>query len=199
MHKSLLGVIALAALLTGLALAPRPSTSPAPAASAFSVDSVHSFVVFRCKHLNTSYAYGMFNKISGTVNWDEAEAAGSSLELEVATDSVNSGNSKRDTHLKSGDFFAASEFPKATFKSKSVKKAGDNAFDVTGDFTLHGVTKEIAVKLEKTGQGKDRNGGDLIGFESTFTVNRADYGIKFMPDGLGSEVRITVSLECGKK
>ncbi len=176
------------------ALAPRATVEAPAAATSYKVDGTHSFVNFRCKHLNTSYAYGRFDKVSGTITWDAAAPESSSLAIEVATDSVSTANVKRDGHLKSGDFFAASEFPKATFKSKSVSKAGDNTFDVKGDFTLRGTTKEITVKLEKTGEGKSQ-GGPIVGFEATFTINRLDYGVKYMPDALGQDVRITVALE----
>lgn len=196
MKRILVSALAVSALGL-LAFAPARSLSPAPAAAAYTVDGVHSFVTFRCKHLNTSYAYGRFDKISGTVNFDDAKPESSSLSVEVATDSVSTHATKRDDHLKSGDFFDVAQFPKATFKSKSFKKTGDNAYDVTGDFTLRGTTKEITVKLEKTGQGKGPSGGDIIGFETTFTINRVDYGVKFMPDMLGTDVRITVAIEAG--
>jgi len=195
--RLLIGALAIGSVCSALALAPR-SEAPAPAsANAYTVDGVHSFVVFRCKHNNASYAYGMFHKISGSVNFDEAAPDSTTLNLEVGTDSVSTGNSKRDGHLKSADFFSASEFPTATFKSKSAKKTGDNTFDVSGDFTLRGVTKPLTIKLEKTGQGKGQ-GKELIGFESTFTINRMDYGVKYGPGALGDDVRITVSIEAGK-
>ena len=182
-----------------LAFAPRAATTEAPAAaSTWNIDPVHSSCIFRCKHFNTANFYGRIDKMTGTISFDEANPESSSLNVDVATDSVNTGADKRNGHLKSGDFLSASEFPKATFKSKSFKKAGENTFDVKGDFTLRGVTKEITVKLEKTGQGKGQM-GEIIGFETTFTIDRLDYGVKFMPDALGHEVRLTISLEAGKQ
>lgn len=189
-------LVLLAAGLAAFAPAnPAPTAEVAPAAAnSYDVDSVHSFVNFRCKHFNTSFAYGRFDKVSGTISWDSSKPEAGSLNIEVATDSVSTGNIKRDGHLKSGDFFNASEFPKATFKSKSFTKTGENTFDVKGDFTLRGTTKEITVKLEKTGEGKGQ-AGPIIGFETTFTIDRIDFGVKYMPDALGKEVRITVALE----
>lgn len=188
-----------ALIVSALGLLAFAPTAPAPtvAAGSYNVDGTHSFVNFRCKHMNTSYAYGRFDKVSGTIAFDDAKPEASSMNIEVSTDSVSTGNGKRDGHLKSADFFDAAQFPKATFKSKSFKKSGENTFDVTGDFTLRGTTKEVTVKLEKTGQGKGQGGADLIGFETTFTINRLDYGVKFMPDNLGTDVRITVALEAG--
>jgi len=199
--RILVGVLALGTIFGAMALAPHaPNTpAPAPAPAAYTIDGVHSFVVFRCKHNNAAYAYGMFSKIFGSLNFDESAPESSSLTAEVGTASVSTGQDKRDNHLKSGDFFGAEEFPKATFKSKSFKKSGENTFDVVGDFTLRGVTKEVTVKLEKTGQAKDgRSGKDLIGFEGVFTINRMDYGVKYGAGALGNDVRITFSVEAGK-
>lgn len=196
--------IVLAAALTVssaalLAFAPRSGETPAPAAaSTWNIDPVHSSCIFRCKHFNTANFYGRFDKMTGSINFDESKPEASTLAVEVDTNSVNSGADKRNGHLKSGDFLSATEFPKATFKSKEFKKAGENAFDVKGDFTLRGVTKEITIKLEKTGQGKGQM-GEIIGFETTFTFDRLDYGVKYMPDALGHEVRLTISLEAGKQ
>ncbi len=197
MKRILISALALSACGL-LALAPTSGNSTPAAPAAYNVDGVHSFVTFRCKHLNTSYAYGRFDKVTGTINFDDAKPEASTLSIEVATDSVTTANANRDKHLKSDAFFDASQFPKATFVSKSFAKGGENTFDVKGDFTLRGVTKEITIKLEKTGQGKGQGGKEIIGFESTFTINRLDYGVKFMPDALGQDVRITVSLESGK-
>ena len=200
--KILLAAAVAASSAALLAFAPRATESAAPApASAWNIDPVHSSGIFRCKHFNTAYVFGRLDKITGTIDFDEANPAASTMNVEVSTESIHTGQPPRDNHLKSDAFLDSKEFPTATFKSKEFKKgAGDNTFDVRGDFTLRGVTKEITVKLEKTGQGKNpQSGADIIGFESTFTIDRLDYGVKFMPDALGHDVRITVSLEAGKK
>jgi len=189
-----LGLVGAAGLLGGMS-APRAEV-PA-AAGAWSVDPTHSSMVFRIKHLNTAFFYGTFNKVTGTVNFDEAKPEASSLELAVQVDSLESHADGRNTHLKSKDFFNVAEFPTATFKSTSWKGSG-TSFDVTGDMTLHGVTKPLTIKLEKTGQGKGQR-GEIIGFESVFTIKRSDFGITFMPDGLGDEVKLMVGLEAGAK
>src|SRR5258708_996229 len=100
------------------AFAPRATEAPAApaAASTYTVDGVHSFCSFRCKHLNTSFAYGRFDRISGTISFDEAAPTSSTMEIEVNTDSVSTGNAKRDGDLKNAGFLSASEYPKATFK-----------------------------------------------------------------------------------
>lgn len=191
------GVLALvgAAGFVGGMGAPRAETPAAP--GAWGVDPVHSSMVFRIKHMNTAYFYGTFNNVTGTINFDEAKPEASSLDLTVQIESVETHAEPRNKHLKSKDFFNAAEYPTATFKSTSWKGSG-NSFDVTGDMTLHGVTKPVTIKLEKTGQGKGQR-GEIVGFESNFTIKRSDFGITFMPDGLGDEVKVMVGLEADAK
>jgi len=197
----IVGSVASLATLCSLGLAPSAplATSAGVTADSYTVDPVHSTMIFRIKHNNVAYFYGRFNEVTGIISFDPASEGASSLDLTVKTDSVDAGNEKRTGHLKSADFFNAAKFPTSTFKSTKFAKASGDSYDVTGDLTIHGVTKPITVKLEKTGQGPGPRGGELIGFESTFTVSRKDFGITFMPDGLGDDVRITVSLEAGKK
>ena len=187
------------AVLVGIvSLAGLPSQARVlPAANSYSIDPVHSSVAFRIKHFNIAPFYGQFDDISGSLSFDEADPTKSTLEVSIKVDSVNTHNDKRNGHLKSPDFFNAAKFPTMTFSSKSFAKASENAYDVAGDLTIHGVTKPITVKLEKTGAGK-MQGQDKIGFASDFTVKRSDFGITFMPDGLGDEVKIMLGLEAGK-
>ncbi len=177
-----------------------PSSVPAPAPAAtktYKIDSVHSSAVFRIKHNNASHFYGRFNDISGTIVYDEANPAGSSVEVTIKADSVMTGNGKRDEHLKSPDFFNAGEFPVLTFKSKGVKKGSGKAeFEVAGDLTIHGVTKPLTVKVAHTGTGKSRD-GEVAGFETVFTIKRTDFGMTYMVGPLGDDVQITISLEGG--
>ncbi|MCG3123598.1 MAG: Protein YceI [Phycisphaerales bacterium] len=167
-----------------------------PMADTFQVDAVHSSVLYRIKHLNTAWSYGRFNDVSGTFNIAE----GGTIDVTVKTDSVDSGNEKRDGHLKSPDFFSAKEFPEMSFKSSSITKTGDNTFEATGTFTLKGVSKELTVPIEKTGEGPGMRGqGKIQGFEAKFTINRSEYGMNFMPQGLSEQVTVIVSLEGGSK
>ena len=185
-------------LLTGAAGLLATTAAPAaPAAiaaeGAFKVDPVHSSVVFRIRHA-TSFFYGRFNQVSGSFDLNAADPTKSSLEVSVKTESIDSNNSKRDQHLKSQDFFSATEFPAITFKGKDFKKSADNKWEVKGDLTLHGVTKPVTIAVEDTAAGA---GG---GLEAKFAIKRSDYGMGFMSDkGLGDEVTIMVGLEGGKK
>jgi polyisoprenoid-binding protein YceI len=176
-----------------------PKSSPAPAAEVYTIDPVHSTIMFRVKHLGVSYVFGRFNQVSGSVSLDAEKPESSKVAIEIKTDSIDSNNPDRDAHLKSDSFFDVKQFPKATFTSTSVKKAGDKKFSVTGDLALHGVTKPVTVEIENVGKGKGMKGGELAGFFGTFTIKRADFGINYMPDGLGDEVAVTVSVEAGKK
>lgn len=169
----------------------------ASSADGYAVDGVHSFVNFRVMHNNVSYAYGRFNRISGSFDLSSKTPDAGSIDLTIHTDSVDTANGKRDDHLKTQQFFSVKEFPTATFKSTSFKKEGEN-LAVTGDFTMHGVTKSITVPVTVVGFGEGRGGAKLAGFESVFTIKRSDYGMDYMVGPLGDEVTISVSVEGSK-
>ena len=172
----------------------------ASAADTYKVDAVHSSVVYRVKHMGTSNHWGRFNDLSGTFSLDEANPAKSSLDFTIKTDSIDSGNAKRDQHLKSPDFFNAVQYPKITFKSKGVAKSGA-AYDVSGDLTLHGVTKPVTVKVTPVGTGKDMKGTPTAGIDASFTIKQSEFGITKMtgPNMIGDEVLVIVGIEGGKQ
>jgi polyisoprenoid-binding protein YceI len=188
-------IAASAALL--VAAAPK-APAPARAADTYEIDPVHSSVVFKIKHLNVAPFYGTFERMTGTVAFDDANPASCSVTAEIPVESVRTHAEKRDGHLKSKDFFNAESFPTMTFKSTSFTKKGENLFDVTGDLTIHGVTKPVTARAEKTGAGKGMGGKQIIGFDVTFSVKRSDFGITFMPEGLGDEVKVMIGVEAGK-
>jgi polyisoprenoid-binding protein YceI len=167
----------------------------ASAGDTFKVDPVHSTVFFKIKHFGVGYVYGRFNTFSGTLAFDDANSADSSIAVTVNTASVDSGNPGRDKHLKSPDFFNVKEFPDVSFKSTAIKKVDDHNYELTGDLTLLGVTKPITAKLERIGTGSDPRGGERSGIEAIFTIKRLDFGMKFMPQALGDEVTVTAALE----
>lgn len=197
-------LVATAAVGFGLLAAADPevtteasTTLTSTAADTYSIDGSHSAVIFRIKHLGVSYAYGRFNDITGEVVWDGDNPDACSLDVQVKTESVDTASEKRDQHLRSPDFFSAKEFPVATFKSTSVEKISSQLYKVTGDFQLHGVTKEITAELQYVGDGKDPWGGYRAGFETTITIKRSDYDITTYIDngGLGDEVRLMIAIE----
>jgi polyisoprenoid-binding protein YceI len=169
------------------------------AADTYQVDPVHSAVAYRVKHLNVSYALGRFNNIAGSFVLDSADPAQSKFDFTVKTDSIDTGNPARDGHLKGPDFFNARQFPTITFKSKSVASAGENQYEVKGDLTLHGVTREVTLKVEKTGEGPGMRGGKLAGLFTEFTLKRSDFGMKNMVGPVGDEVTVVVSVEGGAR
>lgn len=172
----------------------RPSLA---ASETFTIDASHSSIVFRVKHLNVSYFFGRFNEMAGMFTFDPENPSTSALRMEVKTESVDTNNKGRDNHLRGPDFFNAKQFPSLTFKSTKFEKTDvANVYKLTGEFSLHGVTKEITVDVEHTGSGKSNERfGYRIGFLTTFSIKRSDFGMNYMPDLLGDEVQITVSLE----
>lgn len=160
----------------------------------YKVDPVHSTVMFRVKHMNASMAYGRFNAVSGTFALD-SDPAKCAFDVTVKTDSIDTASPDRDKHLKNTDFFNAKQFPTIAFKSKSVASAGQGMFEVTGDLTMHGVTKPVTVKMEHTGSGKGMKGEALAGVEAVMTIKRSDFGMKGMVGPIGDDVRVIVSLE----
>jgi len=174
--------------------------SQALAADTYQVDPVHSFVSFRIQHLEVSYTYGRFNEPTGTLVIDESDPSKSTLEFSVETEKVDTGNAGRDAHLKKADFFSAAEFPQIAFKSNSVKKIDDKTWEVTGDLTLHGVTKPLTLKVNRTGTGPGmKPGTTLTGLETSFTIKRSDFGMNYMVPKIGDEVTLWVAIEAGKQ
>lgn len=176
--------------------APAPLAAPA-AEGTYSFDPSHSAVIFSIRHLGTSNTWGMFHEPTGTL----VTGPKGSIEISVPLDKLDTGNEKRDQHLRSPDFFSAKEFPAITYKSKSMTPSGDNAYDVTGELTLHGQTKPLNVKLEILGAGKGMKGQDIIGAQATFTIKRSEWGMNtYVKEGaVGDEVNLTVAIEGHKQ
>lgn len=186
-------------LAAPLFLIPLAFRSPEPAARAadgvWKIDAVHSAVLFKVKHVGTSWSFGRFNEISGEITYDEAKPENSKVSVSIDPNSIDTNNKKRDDHLRSPDFFSVKEFPKATFTSTKVAKSGDK-LSVTGDLTLHGVTKSITFTAEKVGSSDiPQMGGPRTGFYAETTLKRSDFGMKGMLEGIGDEVTLTLSLE----
>ena len=173
------------------------STVKAPIeAGVWNIDPTHSTVGFVVKHLMVSKVRGKFETFSGTIT--VAEDGTPSVQAEIDVTTITTGNPQRDGHIKSADFFDAEKFPKATFVSTSVRPDGDN-FVLTGDFTLHGVTKSVDLALEFNGSNAGMGQGQVAGFEASTVINRKDFGIDIeMPlEGGGVVVgdKVTINLE----
>ncbi|HWP40906.1 MAG TPA: YceI family protein [Tepidisphaeraceae bacterium] len=166
------------------------------AAETFKIDPVHSFVVFKIGHLNVGYVWGTFPGPAGSFVVDSGNPAASSLEVHVKAENVHTGNDARDKHLRSPDFFDAKQFPTISFKSDSVTPSGDDTYQVSGQLTLHGVTRPLTVTLKKVGEGdKGPQFGYRAGYDTQFTLKRSDFGMTTMPQAVGDEVTVFVSFE----
>jgi polyisoprenoid-binding protein YceI len=175
-----------------LAGAEDKAKAAAPAAGApFQVDAVHSSVLFRIKHMNTSWFYGRFNDVSGSFSMN---GDAMTIDISVKADSVDTANKKRDEHVVGNDFFSAKEFPTISFKADKLARSGD-AFTGTGSLTFRGVTKPIDVTITPTGTGTNRGGKPIAGFEAKATFKRSDFGNSYMIGPLSDEIGLIVSIQ----
>jgi len=181
-------------LLVGAFLALTLLAGSVRAADTYTVDPVHSSLLFRVKHLDCGYIYGRFNQYSGSFAFDDKNPSECKLEMEVKIDSLDTANADRDKHVKGPDFFNAKEFTTMTFKATSMKAQDEKNYEVTGDLTIHGVTKQVTVKLERLGTAKAM-GKTRSGWETTFSINRSDFGMKFGIPAISDEIRIIVAME----
>ena len=176
-------------------------TQPMGPGPLYEIDTTHSMIIFRAKHNGVSYNYGRFNEFTGEIMISADAVTERMVEFEVKAASIDTGNKKRDQHLRSSDFFSAKQFPLITFKSTkvSVKEGKEDILEVTGDLELHGVKKSITVDAKITGRAKDREGASLIGYESIFTIKRSEFGMTYGMESVSDDIQITVSVEAKHK
>lgn len=186
-----------ALLLSALAL-------PALAAD-YDIDSAHSAAQFSVRHLMVSNVRGSFKKVTGKVVFDEANPSATVVQASIDVSTVDTGEPARDTHLKSPDFFDLAKFPTMTFVSKSASKTSQG-IDLSGDLTLHGVTKAVVLHVSDiTKEIKDPRGMLRIGATATTVINRQDFGMVWNHnlDGggvvVGNDVTITIDIEVARK
>jgi polyisoprenoid-binding protein YceI len=166
----------LAALAIGTALL---SAGQAMAAE-YKIDKEgnHAFVDFKISHLGYSFIKGTFKDWDGKFSFDAKAPEASKIDVVLKTASVDTNHAERDKHIRTPDFLDAAKFPEAKFVSTSVKSTGEKTADVTGDLTLHGVTKPVVIKATFNGEGKDPWGGYRAGFNGTTTLQLSEFGIK---------------------
>jgi polyisoprenoid-binding protein YceI len=167
-------------------------------ADTYTVDPVHSSISFMISHVGISNIHGRFNAFSGKITIDRADPTKSSFALSIPIKSIDTNNLKRDEHLRAPDYFNAKQFPTMSFQSTNVK-AVNGGYEVTGDLTLHGVTKPVSFIL---------NGGDKvvefpkrtmrIGFVSTLSIRRSDFGVNAEVKSLGDEIPIFIGIEAAR-
>lgn len=186
-NRTLLGALALSLILAA-------ALPAALAAETYQVDGVHSSVHFRVRHVSASMFMGRFDDVSGSLTFDAADPSKSSITVEVKADSVDTRVERRDGHIESPDFLNAKQFPVITFKSKSWKKTGDKKYEVTGDFTLRGITKPLTVEVDYI--GKSDMMGPRIGFSTTFTINRRDFEVNYGTDeAVSDQITLIIDIE----
>jgi polyisoprenoid-binding protein YceI len=154
-------------------------TAAFASADTYSIDATHSSVGFSVRHMAISKVRGTFGEFEGTVNIDPADTAKWSCDVIIQTTSIDTQAERRDNHLRSADFFNVEEFPTITFKSTKVTPKGKDKLEITGDFTMRGVTKPVTIEAELLGAMEDARGNKRMGFSATTTVNRMDFGVNW--------------------
>jgi polyisoprenoid-binding protein YceI len=178
------------------------ASSPAIAAETYVVDPVHSSVGFTIKRFFANVP-GSFPKFQSTLVFDRDNPERSTLQASVDVTSVNTADQQRDDHLRSPDFFEVAKYPTATFKSTQWKKTGADTYDVQGDFTLHGITKPVVLKVKSLGFMPGMKPGSTIsGWEGSTVIKRKDFGINgpaVLGNMLGENVEIQINITAETK
>ena len=179
---------------------------PAWADSVWEIDPAHSSVQFSVRHMMVSNVRGAFTKVAGTVRGDEQDPTLAGVEATIDTSSIDTREAKRDEHLRSPDFLDVAKYSTMTFRSKKITKTGDGRYDVTGDLTVHGVTREVVLHVEGPSPAmKDPRGGLRAGASATTRIDRRDFGITWSKalDGggvvVGNDIDVTIDVEGVKK
>ncbi len=203
--KKLFTIGALVAATTLLAFKPATDKLPAPAASTWSVDAVHSNVKFTVTHLVISEVDGAFKVFDGSMTSEKEDFSDAKISFSVDVATINTDNEMRDNHLKSDDFFNAGKFSKMNFVSTSFKKVSGNKYELKGNLTIRDVTKPITFQVTYGGTVKDPYGNVKAGFKAKGTVNRFDYGLKWNSVTeaggavVGQDVEILCNIQMVKK
>src|SRR5215472_13788647 len=178
------------------------ATATPATTTTWKLDPAHSHAEFKVKHMMISNVKGSFSSLSGTLTEHATDATLSSVEATIDIGTISTGDAQRDTHLKSADFFDVEKYPTMTFTSTQVKPNGDGGYDVTGDLTMHGVTRQQTFAVEgPTPPTKDPWGNTRIGLSATAKINRKDYGLNWnaaLEAGgvlVGDEVTITLDVQ----
>jgi polyisoprenoid-binding protein YceI len=173
-----------------------------PQTTTWNLDPVHSVAEFKVRHMMISNVKGQFTGISGVLTFDESNVAKSRVEATIDALSINTRDAQRDAHLRSAEFFDVEKFPTLNFKSTSVKRTRDNELAVTGDLTIHGVTREVVFSVEgPTAPGADPWGNTRVGLSAVTRINRKDFGLTWnaaLEAGgilVGDDITITLDVE----
>lgn len=170
------------------------SASATAAPVSYKIDAAHTTAQFIIGHLGVSRTVGRFNELEGSYQIDADNPSANAVELTIQAASIDSNHKKRDDHLRSPDFLDVNQFPTLTFKSTGYEGADAKGL-LTGDLTLHGVTKSVSFEVEKVGEGEDPWGGYRSGYVATTTINRSDFGVSYFIPGVTDATEITLFIE----
>ena len=160
------------------------------------IDPNHTASQFSIRHLGISTVRGLFEKTSGTVTYDPADPSKTTIDVSIDAATVNTRVERRDNDLRSPNFFDVAKYPTITFKSKHTEAAGSGKLKITGDLTMHGVTKEVVLDVEgPTEPMNDPMGSIRMGASATTSINRKDFGVNGAPALAGEQVQITLDVE----
>lgn len=160
------------------------------------IDPAHTAAQFAVRHMGISTVRGEFKKVTGTASYDPADPSKTSFEATIDATTVDTRVDMRDNDLRSSNFLDVQKYPTITFKSKRAESAGSGKLKITGDLTIHGVTKEVLLDVEgPTAPVKDPRGNYHVGASATHTVNRKDFGVNGAPGMVGDEISITIDAE----
>ncbi|MGN6179273.1 MAG: YceI family protein [Mucilaginibacter sp.] len=169
------------------------------------LDPMHSEVQFKVKHLVISTVTGSFKSFEGELETSNEDFTGADISFSLNVDSVDTNQTMRDDHLKSGEFFDAAQYPKITFKSTSFTKEDDDQYKLVGDLTIKGVTKSVSLNVEHGGTAGDFYGNTKAGFEVSGKINRRDFGLTWsgVTDTgsvvLGDEIKLLINVQFAKQ
>ena len=176
--------------------------TPQTATTTWNIDPVHSVAEFKVKHMMISNVKGQFTRVNGVLTLNETDLSQSHVEASIEAASINTRDEQRDGHLKSADFFDVEKFPTLSFKSTRVSRAGDGELAVTGDLTLHAVTRTVVFDVEGPSHaGKDPWGNTRRGLSATTRISRKDFGLAWnatLETGgflVGDEITITLDVQ----
>ena len=166
------------------------------------IDPAHSSVTFAIDYMVLTEVTGNFKEFSATMTSEGGEAGKSNaVQVSIKTAGITTGNEKRDTHLRSADFFDAEKYPEITFVSRSFEKGEGDSYKITGDLTMRGVTKPVAIDARYIGEAKDPWGNQRRGFKGTTTISRNDFGVKYnsaLETGgllIGTDVTVSINAQ----
>jgi polyisoprenoid-binding protein YceI len=205
MRRLILAAVAAVALVAPV-LAQTPATAAQPPAgpNTWTVDTAHSAAGFSVRHLLVSTVRGTLGPVKGTIEYDGKSLDSLKADITIDVTGINTGNDGRDKDLKSANFFDIAQFPTATFKSKRAVADGAGKFKLTGDLTMHGVTKELTLTVEGPSAPLKQGQNLRVGATATATINRRDWGLQYSrmveaTPAVSDEVQITIDLEATKR